>query len=156
MTTMNPVWIEFPHIPWGSAGWRMGWGEAYWNDWCRWFSTLSDTERFKYKKDWPEASGWEGFYAFVEYGTTPPWALDEREKTAAAAIPPSDAEAIIVERYRVKWLLTKYLKFIGSVHGETDEYYERMLYEEPNGTKWLAYLLKPAGVRLEQAPDAMC
>ncbi|MHA6829497.1 hypothetical protein ACQUJV_25330 [Ralstonia pseudosolanacearum] len=153
---MNPVWIEFPHIPWGSAGWRMGWGEVYWNDWSKWFSALSDAERVKYQKDWPEAAGWQGFYAFVEHGATPQWVLDEREKTLAAAIPPSDAETKIVERYRVKWLLTKYLRRIGAVGGETDEHYERVLYEEPNGTRWLAYFLKPAGVRLEKTPDATC
>jgi len=150
---MKPLWFEFPDIPWGSAGWRMGWGEVYWKNWCKWYSALTDAERINYKREWPEISGWEGLYAFVEHGKTPPWILEERRKTEAAAAPPNDSETSITEKYRVKWLLTRHLKFVRPVLGETDEYHERMLYAEPTGTRWVAYFLKPAGLRLERCAD---
>ena len=147
---MNPVWVEFPNIPWGSVGWRMGWGEVYWGTWIKWYSELSVCEKDEYKNKWPENSDWEGFYNFIENGTTPPWIVKEKEKTEASGKPPEEHENVITERYRVKWLLTRYLKFCENFSGETDEYCGRILYEEPNGQKWVAYLLKPAGIRLER------
>ena len=151
---MNPVWVEFPNIPWGSVGWRMGWGEVYWKDWAKWYSKLSASEKNEYKNKWPENAEWEGFYNFIENGTPLPWVVKENEKTEASAKPPEKDENIITERYRVKWLLTRYLKTCERLSGETDEYYGRILCEEPNGQQWVAYLLKTAGVRLEREVDA--
>lgn len=151
---MNPVWIEFPNIPWGSVGWRMGCGEDYWGKWNKWYSNLPEADKAEYKKKWREVEGWEGFYGFVENGVTPPWVIAEQEKTQAAAKPPEKYENVITERYRVKWLMTRYMKMVGHISGETDEYFNQLRCEEPDGTKWIVYLLKPAGVRMEREVSA--
>lgn len=62
---MRPVWIEFPGNPWGSIGWRIGWGEAYWKKWTEWYPKRSEHERDNYKNNWPEKAGWEGFYDYI-------------------------------------------------------------------------------------------
>lgn len=147
---MNPVWKEFPDIPWGSIGWRMGPGEDYWGKWISWFSNLNDEEKLTYKARWSEVSGWEGFYDFIENGSTPPRAKAEKEKTDTAGKPPEKYESVITERYRVKWLMTRYMKTRGHIAGETAEYFNILEYVEPNGDEWLVYLLKPAGVRMER------
>jgi hypothetical protein len=152
-TPMNPVWNEFPDIPWGSAGWRMGWGEDYMRRWAKWYISLAESERQGYKNGWPEPQEWEGFYAFMELGTTPPWVLEEQRKTDAAGGPPRPEETAITERYRAKWMLTKYLRHVRTLHGSSDEYYDRTLFEAPNGEEWLCYFLKPAGVRLVRKPS---
>lgn len=150
--SMNPIWIEFPNIPWGSAGWRMGWGEEYMRRWARWYLKLDAGERSDYQILWPEIEGWEGFYVFITNGTPPPWVLEEQRKTDEAGGPPSSDEFVITERYRAKWLLTKYLQHIHTLPGSTDEYYDRTLFKDPNGGEWLCYFLKPAGVRLVRNP----
>ena len=147
---MKPVWNEFPAIPWGSIGWRMGAGEDYWREWISWYSSLNPQEKSEYKNNWSEVSGWEGFYDFIENGTTPPWATAEKEKTDAAGKPPSEDEHVITERYRIKWLMTRYMKTLGHIAGETEEYFNILECAEPNGSIWLVYLLKPAGVRMER------
>jgi hypothetical protein len=35
---MIPPWQKFPHIPFGSAGWRMGEGEEHWLAFDEWVS----------------------------------------------------------------------------------------------------------------------
>jgi hypothetical protein len=72
--SLEPVWVAFPHIPWGSIGWRMGAGEHYWYTWMPWYRGLSLEERGQYKVVWPEPEGWTDFYRFVETGRKPKWA----------------------------------------------------------------------------------
>ena len=33
---MLPVWLQYPEIPQGSIGWRMGYGEAYSSEFYDW------------------------------------------------------------------------------------------------------------------------
>lgn len=69
---MSPLWVEHPDIPWGSVGWRMGWGEAYWDQWRVFFLALKDEERQRYRETWPEPESWQGLYAFIESGEPHP------------------------------------------------------------------------------------
>ena len=105
---MKPVWVEFPHIPWGSLGWRMGAGEDYWQSWAKWFKELSAEERATYQTQWPESGRWTGFYAFIERKEMPPWALEQQRRTLAAAKPPEPDEERIEERYRFLWMRNHY------------------------------------------------
>ncbi|MEG4477711.1 hypothetical protein [Microcoleus sp. M2_C2] len=107
---MNPVWIEFPNIPWGSLGWRMGFGEVYWTQWHDWFRTVDPHLRLSYKAKWPEPEGWTGFYAMVEEGKIPPHISEERVKVDAAGGEPRPDELKILDVYRCRWLLKHYLK----------------------------------------------
>ena len=68
---MNPPWIKFPSIKWGSMGWRMGGGEDYWCLWCDWYRAQSKENKIDYKIQWSEPEGWEGFYDLIEHGTLP-------------------------------------------------------------------------------------
>jgi len=45
---MAPLWLMYPHIPNGSIGWRMGYGESYGDEFYRWFHTLSREEKEEY------------------------------------------------------------------------------------------------------------
>jgi hypothetical protein len=125
---MNPVWIQFPQIPWGSIGWRMGFGEVYWYDWHDWFKTLSASDLQSYKAQWPEPEAWTGFYVWTEHGVTPPHILEQREKTKAAAKVPSPDESRITDVYRCRWLVQSYLKFSGR-YDDSDN----LLFVAPNG-----------------------
>ena len=59
-----PPWHEFPEIPRGSIGWRIGEGEDYLYAWRDWFDTLSEQGIASYISSFPEKPGWEGFYEF--------------------------------------------------------------------------------------------
>jgi len=70
MKLMPPLWLRYPHIPEGSIGWRMGYGEAYAHDFYKWFYSLTDQEKADYRKKFPEPVCW---------GTTE-WRLLRHEK----------------------------------------------------------------------------
>ena len=48
----------YPHIPNGSIGWRMGYGESYGDEFYRWFHTLSRDEKEEYNRKFPEPVCW--------------------------------------------------------------------------------------------------
>ena len=54
MQLMPPLWLRYPHIPEGSIGWRMGYGEAYAHDFYKWFYSLTDLEKADYRKKFPD------------------------------------------------------------------------------------------------------
>ena len=60
---MQPPWKVFPHIPFGSIGWRMGPGEDYWMEFNDWYRRKSRVHRQRYAIENPEPEGWAGFYA---------------------------------------------------------------------------------------------
>jgi hypothetical protein len=59
---MMPPWKKYPEIPPGSIGWRMGYGEDYWDEFDAWFTRLNAAQRQRYAEENAEPSGWEGFY----------------------------------------------------------------------------------------------
>ncbi len=59
---LEPPWLVFPDIPWGSIGWRMGNGESYIMTWDRWYKKLSQDDRAKYQSLHPAPTGLESFY----------------------------------------------------------------------------------------------
>lgn len=46
--SMKPPWLEFPRLPAGDIGWRMGDGEGYLNEFVAWIVALEDGERKLY------------------------------------------------------------------------------------------------------------
>lgn len=59
---MLSPWEKYPELPKGRAGWRMGYGEEYMNEFWKWFSRLTEDEKKRFELDHPEIAGWEGFY----------------------------------------------------------------------------------------------
>ena len=80
---MEPPWIKYPQIAWGSSGWRMGAGEDYWCDWCKWFSDLTTEQKSDVRKNWPEPDGWQGFFDFIEHQKIPDWMKERLNKARA-------------------------------------------------------------------------
>ena len=136
----------------------MGFGEAHWNEWHRWYDELPEVEREHYKRRWPERSDWAGFYAYIEKGTKRQWATDFHEKLRAPQAPPEPSEVEITDYFRVVWLVRNHLKretYGYGVHGrqrepKSDEDVVEF-YSEPTGRIWrLGYLAK-GGLRLTEA-----
>jgi hypothetical protein len=141
---MNPLWMEAPHIPWGSLGWRMGGGEKLWEKWVSWFRSRDRDARAAYRSKWPEPEAWAGFYDFIENGTTPPRVLAELERIQAAARPPGPDEDRISERYRFLWLVRHYLKRVGPAELPRGAEWAE-LYVEPGGGEWIVVVPKGSG-----------
>ena len=59
---MSPPWQQYPEIPLGSIGWRMGRGEDYWLEFDQWFRSKPAEARASYIEQYPEPPGWDGFY----------------------------------------------------------------------------------------------
>ena len=59
---MVPPWIEYPAMPRTSIGWRMGYGEEYWDEFRAWWLAQSPDVRGQMKAQYPEPPGWTGFY----------------------------------------------------------------------------------------------
>jgi len=102
---MNPLWIEYPDIPWGSIGWRMGGGEAYWAQWQGFYLGLDVQGRSRYRTEWPEPEGWIGLYECIEKGIAAPWAVERRRKLQGPYPLPDAAELSIDDYFRIVWLI---------------------------------------------------
>lgn len=57
-----PPWLRYPAIPFGSIGWRMGGGEAYWDDFRLWYSHLDGPRRRALQARYPATGAWRDFY----------------------------------------------------------------------------------------------
>ena len=62
---MLPPWLQYPDIPLGSIGWRMGLGEDYWYRFVDWFGSLSGRERERYRERYPKPEDWAMFWPHV-------------------------------------------------------------------------------------------
>lgn len=111
---MNPPWIEFPDIPMGSAGWRMGHGEPYMQRWLAFYQALQARERSDYKISWPAPRSWGGFFAYVDEGTLPPSVTERRARLEEPQLAPSPGERRIVDYYRVQWLIRHHMQQLDS------------------------------------------
>ncbi len=60
---MIPPWIKYPNIPIGSIGWNMGIGEAYIDEFLKWFYSKAKNERVEIIRKYPEPEDWDNFYA---------------------------------------------------------------------------------------------
>lgn len=56
---MAPLWLMYPHIPQGSIGWRMGYGENYADAFYSWFYGLSQEEKADYERRFPKPICWD-------------------------------------------------------------------------------------------------
>jgi ribA/ribD-fused uncharacterized protein len=59
---LPPPWEKQPDIPLGSIGWRMGFGEAYLDEWYAFFGGLTPAGRRRYREIYPVPDSWLGFY----------------------------------------------------------------------------------------------
>ena len=69
---MAPEWLMYPNIPYGSIGWRMGYGEGYAMDFYSWFDKLEEDEKKKYREMFPEPKIWgreDNIYTYNNYWT---------------------------------------------------------------------------------------
>lgn len=55
---MAPLWLQYPYIPDGSIGWRMGSGEYYAMQFYDWFESLTEEEQKEYDEKFPEPICW--------------------------------------------------------------------------------------------------
>jgi hypothetical protein len=148
----RPLWVAFPRIPWGSIGWRMGFGETHANAWIPWFKALPDAEREAYISQWPEPEDWRGFYAMLTTGATPPHIVEKNRKIDAAAGVPSPEEVKVTDYYRILWLLRHYLKRVESLTTRPNEVAAE-LWESPEGERWRMSALKPQGMELSRVAE---
>lgn len=161
---MKPLWVEFPHIPWGSIGWRMGWGEDYWVKWSAFFLALDSQDRDRYRNAWPEPEPWSGLYAFIETGLMPEGAEEHRRKLAGPHSVPDADEMTISDYYRTVWLIRRYMTPLG-LHdvparfptpdlGKAPDEEHVNFYSEPNGAWWRLSCLKVGGMLLHRLTRA--
>ena len=138
---MKPLWKEFPNIPWGSIGWRMGAGETYSHNWNNWFKKLSSEEKVKYKNSWPEEKNWVGFYAFIENGTPPPSVIERHKRLLEAAVPPSENEEYIDEPFRLQGLIKHYFKSPVVIIRARDEDFDALFCDHKGFVWGVKYVL---------------
>lgn len=62
---MQPPWIKFPKLERSGIGWRMGYGEEYYDTFYQWFSDLSEIERARFEAENPEPQKWKGFFRMI-------------------------------------------------------------------------------------------
>ena len=62
---MAPPWIKNPAMPRASIGWRMGYGEEYWDEFRVWWLAQTAEVRVRVQTNYPEPPGWSGFYQNV-------------------------------------------------------------------------------------------
>lgn len=79
---MPPEWLMYPHIPNGSIGWRMGYGENYSCELHKWKTTLTDEEKKLYSKMFPVPKPWLRTYVnkqitFWHYKGNPEYSINE-------------------------------------------------------------------------------
>jgi len=63
---MKTPWTTYPKIRPGSIEWRMGPGEDCWDEFDRWYKSLTADARKRYRQENPEPEGWDGFYDLKE------------------------------------------------------------------------------------------
>lgn len=55
---MAPLWIKYPEISESSIGWRMGYGEAYAEEFYNWFYALSKEKKKEFEEKFPKPLLW--------------------------------------------------------------------------------------------------
>jgi len=155
---MNPPWTEFPNIPMGSAGWRMGYGEPYMQSWNAWYRALPPDEQRTYQTAWCEPQSWAGFYRYIDDGVLPPSVAEHRARLAEPQLPPSPDERRITDQYRALWLIRHFMRHIGAFEvsnrhpspylGQREGEDLIGFYEEPNGSWWRLGSLNTGGVEM--------
>ena len=59
---MLPPWLKYPDLPSGSAGWRMGRGEDYWQRLLRWWGRQPLDVRRAVQAAYPPPPEWAKVY----------------------------------------------------------------------------------------------
>ena len=59
---MVPPWVKYPNIPRRSAGWRMGVGEHYLEEFGSWWNRQPRAKRLELRAAYVEPEEWAGFY----------------------------------------------------------------------------------------------
>ena len=61
---MNAPWIEFPDLPRGSLGWRMGAGEAYLDQFVEWLYQHGESGVSDYIFNNPPPEEWQNLFDY--------------------------------------------------------------------------------------------
>ena len=61
---MVPPWLKYPNLPKESMGWRMGQGEAYLDNFRKWYFSNAREKRVEIMNKYPEPKEWKGFYKY--------------------------------------------------------------------------------------------
>ncbi len=59
---LPPPWEKYPELDTRSIGWRMGYGEAFLDEWQAYYHGLSPAGRLRYRQMYPAPEKWIGFY----------------------------------------------------------------------------------------------
>ncbi len=59
---MNAPWIEYPELPFGSLGWRMGGGEGYLDMFLEWFYQQDKNSLDSFFAQYPPPDEWSKFF----------------------------------------------------------------------------------------------
>lgn len=155
---MNPPWAEFPDIPMGSAGWRMGHGEPYMQRWVAFYRALQLDESHTYRKSWPEPRSWTGFFGYIDDGILPPSAAERLARLEVPQQPPSPDERSISDGIRAQWLIRHHMRQIGAFQiadrfpspylGQRQGEVLIGYYEEPEGSWWRVSSLDRGGLEM--------
>lgn len=62
---MLPPWPQYPEIPLGSTGWRMGPGQEYWYQFVDWYGRLNAGEREGYRARYPNPESWKVLWPYI-------------------------------------------------------------------------------------------
>jgi hypothetical protein len=74
---LPPLWKMFSY-PWGSLGYRMGYGADYWRKWVDWYRGLDAQAQRGYRENNPEPGSWRHFYEML--------AVDPRDHAALRVV----------------------------------------------------------------------
>jgi hypothetical protein len=74
---LSPIWKMFSY-PWGSLGYRMGYGQDYWHKWANWYRGLAAQAQQRYREENPEPASWRHFYEMMS--------VDQRDHDALMAV----------------------------------------------------------------------
>lgn len=61
---MLPPWLEYPELPFGSLGWRMGGGEGYLDEFTEWLYQQDQNSLDSFFAQYPPPDEWSGFFEY--------------------------------------------------------------------------------------------
>ena len=61
---MVAPWVQYPELPHGSLGWRMGYGEAYLDDFLEWMYEQDKNVIDQFFRQYPVPEEWNSFFDY--------------------------------------------------------------------------------------------
>ena len=88
---MAPPWLKYPHIPCGSIGWRMGYGECYMEEFYKWYDSLDESVKGEYDEKFPKPLSWALLCERLGDFSQLKWRTDGNQKYSASDIGKKDS-----------------------------------------------------------------